>query len=74
VGNIDLVLNLQTDKPKKTFIQSCLRAFGPTLVAMLIVFPMKGLPVSASLFAMGLLLNAFWGLGLWLLMQFQPKI
>jgi len=35
----------------------------PTLVAMLIVFPMKGIEVSAKLVIGGLILNALWGFG-----------
>ncbi len=38
-------------------------AIGPTAVAMLVVFPMKGLAVSASTWVGGLMLNGFWGLG-----------
>lgn len=38
-------------------------AIGPTAVAMLLVFPLKGLDVSAQTWVGGLLLNGFWGLG-----------
>ncbi len=38
-------------------------AIGPTAVAMLVVFPLKGLDVSAQTWVGGLLLNGFWGLG-----------
>ncbi|WP_375193445.1 hypothetical protein [Marinobacter sp.] len=38
-------------------------AIGPTVVAMLVVFPMKGLDVSAQTWVGGLILNGFWGLG-----------
>lgn len=41
-----------------------LGAVGPTAVAMLVVFPLKGLEVSAQTWVGGLILNAFWGLGL----------
>lgn len=40
-----------------------LGAIGPTAVAMLVVFPMKGLAVSAQTWVGGLILNGFWGLG-----------
>lgn len=40
-----------------------LGAVGPTAVAMLVVFPMKGLAVSAQTWVGGLILNGFWGLG-----------
>ncbi len=38
-------------------------AIGPTAVAMLVVFPLKGLAVSAQTWVGGLVLNGFWGLG-----------
>ncbi|MDX1552706.1 MAG: hypothetical protein R3198_08800 [Marinobacter sp.] len=38
-------------------------AIGPTAVAMLVVFPLKGLAVSAQTWVGGLMLNGFWGLG-----------
>ncbi len=44
-------------------------AIGPTAVAMLLVFPMKGIDVSASSWIAGLLLNGFWGFGTALLMK-----
>lgn len=40
-----------------------LGAIGPTAVAMLVVFPMKDLAVSAQTWVGGLMLNGFWGLG-----------
>ncbi|MDX1634380.1 MAG: hypothetical protein R3280_07085 [Marinobacter sp.] len=41
-----------------------LGAVGPTVVAMLVVFPLKGMDVNAQMWVGGLILNAFWGLGL----------
>jgi len=41
-----------------------LGAIGPTAVAMIIVFPMKGLSVEAKTVIGGLILNGAWGLGL----------
>lgn len=38
-------------------------AVAPTAVAMLVVFPMKELSVSAQTWIGGLILNGFWGLG-----------
>ncbi len=38
-------------------------AIAPTVVAMLLVFPMKGIPVSAATWVGGFMLNAAWGLG-----------
>jgi hypothetical protein len=43
-------------------------AIGPTAVAMLVVFPMKGLEVSAQTWTGGLVLNGFWGFGVALFM------
>ncbi|PHQ26204.1 hypothetical protein CLH62_00960 [Marinobacter guineae] len=44
-------------------------AIGPTAVAMLVVFPLKGLDVSAQTWVGGLLLNGFWGLGVAVIMR-----
>lgn len=38
-------------------------AIGPTAVALLVVFPLKGIPVSATAIPLGLVLNGVWGLG-----------
>ncbi|MDX1755033.1 MAG: hypothetical protein R3175_03135 [Marinobacter sp.] len=38
-------------------------ALGPTAVAMLVVFPLKGLAVTQMTWVGGLILNGFWGLG-----------
>lgn len=38
-------------------------AVGPTAVAMLVVFPLKGIPVDATKWTAGLILNGIWGLG-----------
>lgn len=38
-------------------------AVAPTAVAMLVVFPLKGLEVSGTMVAGGLLVNGAWGLG-----------
>ncbi|WP_152206633.1 hypothetical protein [Marinobacter changyiensis] len=40
-----------------------LGAIGPTVVAMLVVFPLKGVEPNAQMWIGGLILNAFWGLG-----------
>ena len=41
----------------------------PTAVAMLVVFPLKGLDVNATTVAGGVLLNGAWGLGVCLAMR-----
>lgn len=43
-------------------------AVGPTAVAMLVVFPLKGLAVSGKVVAGGLLANGAWGFGVALIM------
>jgi len=43
-------------------------AIAPTAVAMLVVFPLKGLPVSMTSWVGGFLLNGAWGLGVALFM------
>lgn len=48
-------------------------ALGPSLIAMLIVFPMKDLPVDAKTWVGALILNAAWGIGLALIMRFIHK-
>lgn len=46
-------------------------AIGPTAVALLVVMPLKGMGVGVDpkLIAGGLMLNAAWGLGCWVLMR-----
>lgn len=44
-------------------VHIALGAIAPTAVAMLVVFPMKDLAVSAQTWVGGLILNGFWGLG-----------
>ncbi|MCU5788408.1 hypothetical protein [Alloalcanivorax marinus] len=52
-------------KPTRLFwlVSLLFGAIAPTVVAMLLVFPLKGLPVSGATWAGGLLLNGAWGLG-----------
>jgi len=44
-------------------------AIGPTVVAMLVVFPAKGIEVTAQSWIGGLLLNGFWGIGVAVFMR-----
>ena len=48
-------------------------AIGPTAVAMLLVFPLKHLPVTMTIIGAGLLINAIWGLGLVLLTRWLSR-
>ena len=45
-----------------------LGAAGPTAVALLVVFPLKGREVGLEMVPAGLMVNAAWGLGLLLMM------
>jgi hypothetical protein len=46
---------------------------APTLVTMLVVFPLKGVPVTPNVILLGLMLNAAWGLGTAFFLQFQGR-
>lgn len=48
-------------------------AIGPTAVAFLVVFPLKGISLPLTVIPIGLLLNGAWGFGLWLFMLFWRK-
>jgi len=61
---------------RKTGAQYWLSAFvmgaiGPSLVALGLVFPIKGLPVEGRTVVGALMLNAAWGLGLALLLRWM---
>ena len=43
-------------------------AAGPSIIALAIVFPLKGKEVQMAFIPLAFLLNGVWGLGLWLLM------
>ena len=47
-------------------------AIGPSAVAMLLVFPLKGLPVEPKTVVGALLLNGAWGFGVALWMRYGP--
>lgn len=48
-------------------------AIGPTAVALLVVFPIKEIPVNADIIVGALLLNAAWGLGLAIDMKLRTR-
>lgn len=48
-------------------------AIGPTAVAFLVVFPLKGVTVPLAFIPFGLVLNGAWGLGLWLFMKVAAR-
>jgi hypothetical protein len=52
-------------------------ALGPTLVALLVVLPLKGMPVGGGwdpkLIVGGLILNGAWGIGVALLMRLMQR-
>lgn len=49
-------------------------AVGPTAVALLVVFPLKGEEVTLDMVPKGLLVNAAWGLGLVLMMALWARL
>jgi hypothetical protein len=51
----------------------CFGAVMPTLIAIGIVFPLKGIEVSASKILLGLILNGCWGLGVGAVMFVSDK-
>lgn len=52
-------------------------AVGPSTLALLVVFPLKGLPIAGGgdpkIIAGALMLNAAWGLGVGIFMRLPPK-
>lgn len=52
-------------------------ALGPSAVALLLVFPLKGMPIAGGwdpkIIAGALMLNAAWGFGLGLLVKIAPR-
>ncbi len=64
---------VSTDTGTKFWLKSFIfGAIGPTAVAFLVVFPIKGIPVQAAMIPFGLFLNGVWGLGTSLLMLGIP--
>lgn len=49
-------------------------AIGPTAVALLVVFPLKGVSVSLAMVPFGLLLNGAWGVGTLLLLVAMRRV
>lgn len=49
-------------------------AIGPTAVALLVVFPLKGISVSLAMVPFGLLLNGAWGVGTLLLLAGMRRV
>lgn len=49
-------------------------AIGPTAVALLVVFPLKGISVSLAMVPFGLLLNGAWGVGTLLLLVGMRRV
>jgi hypothetical protein len=61
--------------PRNSQIQRAIiyGAIGPTLIALVVVMPIKGVVFNPILIPFGLLLNGAWGLGLWIFMIY-PKL
>lgn len=55
---------VRNDSGRKHWLKTIvLGAIGPTAVAFLIVFPLKGIPIKMAMIPFGLLLNGAWGFG-----------
>ena len=52
---------------RRWWLALAIGAIGPTAVALLIVFPLKGVAVSPAMIPIGLVLNGAWGVGTLLL-------
>ena len=52
---------------KRWLLALAIGAIGPTAVALLVVFPLKGVDVRAAMVPVGLVLNGAWGVGTLLL-------
>lgn len=62
------------DTGKKLWLKSVLfGAVGPTAVAFLVVFPLKGMAVPLALIPFGLILNGAWGAGNSLFMKMMLR-
>lgn len=62
------------DTGKKLWLKSIvLGAIGPTAVAFLVVFPLKGLSVPLAMLPFGLILNGAWGAGNSLFMKMMAR-
>ncbi len=68
-----LIWKLIAGNPRKSQIMRAiiLGAVGPTLIAFLVVLPLKGVEFKIENVPFGLLVNGVWGLGLWVLMQIR---
>ena len=61
---------IKNDSKAKFWIKAILLgAIGPTAVAFLVVFPLKGIAINPVMIPFGLLLNGMWGFGHGLFMK-----
>jgi len=60
----------RTNQLKRVLIYG---AIGPTLIALLIVMPAKGVEFNPIMVPFGLILNGAWGLGLWIFMIYPNR-
>jgi hypothetical protein len=66
---------VKNDSGLRFWIKSALLgAVGPTAVAFVVVFPLKGLPFRPIMIVFGLILNAAWGFGNSLIMKWTKGI
>jgi hypothetical protein len=59
---------------KRWILAAVVGAVGPTAVALLVVFPLKGIDVGLGMVPAGLALNGVWGLGTLLLLVALRRI
>lgn len=59
---------------KRWILAGVVGAIGPTAVALLIVFPLKGIDVGLGMVPVGMVLNGVWGLGTLLLLVALRRI
>lgn len=69
-----LIWKFIAHKKNRLWLSVILGSVGPTAVAMLLVFPLKGIPVQLAVVMMGLIINAFWGLGLFLINNYFYRL
>ncbi len=65
---------IENNVPKKFWSKAIIfGSIGPTAVAFLVVFPIKGIAINPIFIPFGLFLNAVWGLGLGLFIKLASR-
>lgn len=68
-----VIWKLIEKRPRKSqiILATVLGAILPTVVAFVVVLPLKGVEFKPAFIPFALLLNGIWGLGFWLLLQVE---